>query len=410
MKRILSSIVPLAAVSIFAAACGFEHSASVLGPTAAAASTSTPNAGGSSGGTTSSSNSSMVGTWTSNALPAQPAPNTCGNFQYIVTSQTATTITGTFTALCSGGITLAGNGTGQLNGTAVTISVSGTATMPGGANCAISLSGNGTLEDNGNTLRVPFTGTTCQGPVTGIEVLRKPQVSAPEIGVLQQPTTTTPTPNQILTALRTRFTVNNVARSGPVGSVVYEFEVAHDEPFTKKFGGWNVPEQTNETALDLPIDLAWVNVYYWHVRAFDGAHTSPWSTTRSFATSNPPPPPPPPSWGGDPTVGCKTGDHQKLVECIHDHINPSRTVEGAFDVTKWVAWALRGEGAGLLIKNAGENITSWSGYSFAAARICYPDGHIYKVLTDVPSTNGASWQDNGFVERNLYVPAINPNR
>ena len=32
MKRILSSIVLLAAVSIFAAACGFEHSATVLGP------------------------------------------------------------------------------------------------------------------------------------------------------------------------------------------------------------------------------------------------------------------------------------------------------------------------------------------------------------------------------------------
>ena len=54
--------------------------------------------------------------------------------------------------------------------------------------------------------------------------------------------------------------------------------------------------------------------------------------------------------------------------------------------------------AGLLIKNGGENIVGWQGYSFAAARICYPDGHIFKVLTDVPSTNGPSWQDNGFVD------------
>ena len=52
---------------------------------------------------------------------------------------------------------------------------------------------------------------------------------------------------------------------------------------------------------------------------------------------------------------------------------------------------------------------SWKGYSFAAARICYPDGHIYKVLSDVPTTNGPSWQDNDFVDRSLYVPAINPD-
>ena len=72
---------------------------------------------------------------------------------------------------------------------------------------------------------------------------------------------------------------------------------------------------------------------------------------------------------------------------VHSRPRQSReTVEGAFEVTKRVAWALRGEGAGLLIKNGGENIVGWQGYSFAAARICYPDGHIYKVLTDVPST------------------------
>ena len=29
---------------------------------------------------------------------------------------------------------------------------------------------------------------------------------------------------------------------------------------------------------------------------------------------------------------------------------------------------------------------------------------------DVPTTNGPSWQDNGFVDRSLYVPAIDPNR
>jgi hypothetical protein len=30
------------------------------------------------------------------------------------------------------------------------------------------------------------------------------------------------------------------------------------------------------------------------------------------------------------------------------------------------------------------------------------------VLSDVPTTNGPSWQDNDFVDRSLYLPAIDP--
>jgi hypothetical protein len=52
---------------------------------------------------------------------------------------------------------------------------------------------------------------------------------------------------------------------------------------------------------------------------------------------------------------------------------------------------------------------SWKGRSFSASRICFPDGKIWKVLSDVPTTNGPSWQDNGFVDRSLYVPAIDPH-
>ena len=78
-------------------------------------------------------------------------------------------------------------------------------------------------------------------------------------------------------------------------------------------------------------------------------------------------------------------------------------------MTKRVAWLLRGEGVGLLIKTGGENIVSWQGYSFSASRVCYPDGHIYKVLTDVPTTNGPTWADNGFVDPSLYKTAIDPS-
>jgi len=61
-----------------------------------------------------------------------------------------------------------------------------------------------------------------------------------------------------------------------------------------------------------------------------------------------------------------------------------------------------------LIKTTGDNIVPWKGKIFSAARICYPDGHIWKVLSDVPTTNGPTWQDNDFVATSLYVPAIDP--
>jgi hypothetical protein len=84
------------------------------------------------------------------------------------------------------------------------------------------------------------------------------------------------------------------------------------------------------------------------------------------------------------------------------------SLTGGFEVTKRVAWALRHEGAGLLMKAGGENIVEWAGVSFSASRVCYPDGHLYKVLTDVPTTNGAQWLDNGFVDPSLYLPALDP--
>jgi hypothetical protein len=138
---------------------------------------------------------------------------------------------------------------------------------------------------------------------------------------------------------------------------------------------------------------------------------SPSGPTPSTTEPAPDPEPQQPAYD-DGAYGCTaggTGDHSKLVECIHSHVNPHNEYE-AFEVTKRVAWALRGEGAGLLIKTAGENIVPWKGYVFAAGRICYPDGHIFKVISDVGpgGANGPSWQDNGFVDTKLYLPALDP--
>lgn len=124
----------------------------------------------------------------------------------------------------------------------------------------------------------------------------------------------------------------------------------------------------------------------------------------------PPPPPPPP--GPEPWESCAAfiNDKPELVDCVHGYIQPGQSGTLAFEVTKRVAWLLRGEGGGLLIKNGGENIIGWQGYSFSISRICYPDGHIFKVITDAGDggSNGPGWADNEYVSPSLYVPAIEP--
>jgi hypothetical protein len=235
------------------------------------------------------------------------------------------------------------------------------------------------------------------------EVLPKPLLTAP--GPLS------PINNERVTARRPTFIISNSDRNASVGALHYDFQVALDQAFTQMITSGIVDEAGGQTTFTAPNDLPYDRVHYWRVKAFDNETTGPWAVTQTFRSSTAPVPVPGPSPspgipGNWESCGSTPGD--QLVQCVHAAVNPSRTVEGAFEVTKRVAWLLRGGGAGLLIKNGGENIVSWKGYSFAAARICYPDGHIYKVLSDVPSTNGPSWQDNDFVDRSLYVVAIDP--
>jgi hypothetical protein len=290
MKRLLRFLT-LAAASLIATACGYQHTTSVLVPTSVNT-PSTPNGTGPSGGTGpgagTQSTPSLVGTWASTSpAAALTNPGTCGNFQYQITSQNGSSIAGTFSGVCGGGLAFSGSATGQLNGTAVTLTAIGTASMPGVPTCAFSLSGNGAIEDNGNTLRVPFTGTTCLGPVSGTEVLHRPQPAVQtSIGA---PSPVSPTPNAHVDSVRPRFAVTNASRSGPAGALTYSIEVANDEAFTSQFATWSAGEQPNQTVFDLPRDLAYSSVYYWHVRASDSTTSGPWSRTLALATPNPPP-------------------------------------------------------------------------------------------------------------------------
>jgi hypothetical protein len=234
------------------------------------------------------------------------------------------------------------------------------------------------------------------------EVLPQAQLSAPAA--------VSPVNGERVASRRPTLTVSNANRNEAVGELSYHFQVATDQAFTQMVAAGSVAEGGGQTSFTLASDLATDRQHFWRVRATDVETTSAWALTQAFLTPlaivTPPPPPP-----GGGNCDALVGNKQALVECIHATIRPTDEVSG-FEVTKRVAWALRGEGAGLLIKNGGENIVSWQGYSFSAGRVCYPDGHIYKVLTDVGpgGANGPTWSDNEFVDRSLYVPAIDPSR
>jgi hypothetical protein len=99
----------------------------------------------------------------------------------------------------------------------------------------------------------------------------------------------------------------------------------------------------------------------------------------------------------------------EVVQRIREQIQP-RDEHGAFEVVKRVAWELRGEGAGLLLKPAGENIVNWRGQTFSAGRLCYPGGLVIKIITDVGpgGQNGAGWHQEDVVDAARYVPAMDP--
>lgn len=76
---------------------------------------------------------------------------------------------------------------------------------------------------------------------------------------------------------------------------------------------------------------------------------------------------------------------------------------GAFEITKHVAWQLKGEQAGLLVKTSGNNCQG-----FAVDIIMYPDGSIYDILTDSGASNGPSWNASDPVDPSRYHAAIDP--
>lgn len=149
MKHTLQLILCVAAVAV-SACIGFERQSTVAGPSAAGI-------------------GALMGNWTSSNII--PSPTACTDFKWTVDEQTATSARGAFSATCQGDLKLSGTAQGTLSGSLITWSAQGTGSAPGLTSCPIAL--NGTAEIGLDSVRVPYSGTTCLGPVSGTEILRR---------------------------------------------------------------------------------------------------------------------------------------------------------------------------------------------------------------------------------------------
>ena len=101
-------------------------------------------------------------------------------------------------------------------------------------------------------------------------------------------------------------------------------------------------------------------------------------------------------------------DHFLIVRRIHTAQRP--TGEPASNLAFLLALLAalpQDERAGLLRKDVGENIVFYApkNVSVSMGRICYPNGELRKVLTDVGpgGANGPAWNLDGSVNANLWI-------
>jgi hypothetical protein len=203
--------------------------------------------------------------------------------------------------------------------------------------------------------------------------------------------------------------------------VIWTLQVANDQAFSSIAATFIADENGGDKTIDENYSFLNNRTYFWRVQASDlgdSRAVSAWSATKSFATAYVAPAPPP---GGGGPIGngnwqsCGSTPGDTLVQCVRDAVYRQSTLQDAFAVTKRVAWLLRNQGYGLLIKNGGENVISWQGYSFSISRLSYFNGGLVKVLSDAGEGggNGATWDTSlfypGAVDPALYLPAINPD-
>jgi hypothetical protein len=155
---------------------------------------------------------------------------------------------------------------------------------------------------------------------SGFEIFPKPAVTAPG--------PVAPVNNEVTASASPVVRVSNATWVGPVGGLIYEFQLATDQAFTKLVAAGFAAESAGQTSFSSS-PLTGSSTIFWRARASDGETTSSWSGTQTFRTpAAPAPTPPPPSSGGGGNGGsCASSDGTFIVNCISAKY-PERLVAG----------------------------------------------------------------------------------
>ena len=112
---------------------------------------------------------SYIGTW--NGPTVAPVAQSCGSLQWKITSQTGNQASGDFSATCFDSVKLAGTMTATHSDSSIPWAATGTATK-GAATCPFNMTGTGTFQGTSNIV-VNYSGTSCNGPVSGTETIKR---------------------------------------------------------------------------------------------------------------------------------------------------------------------------------------------------------------------------------------------
>jgi hypothetical protein len=165
-------------IAMVAAGCTYENRTELLtptGPSGVPGPSSSTSSSGTSGGASSGSGttpaSAFGGAWGSSSIAGLPLGN-CADVKWLITEQSASSVSGTVTANCASGVKVAANLTGTIQSeNVINLVATGTLTAMG-LPCQVSLNGTGTRQP-GDTMKVDYSGTYCFGAVSGSETLRK---------------------------------------------------------------------------------------------------------------------------------------------------------------------------------------------------------------------------------------------
>jgi hypothetical protein len=168
------SLTGLLLASALTAGCAFENTTTLSTPTAPTGPSSIgggASTGNASSNTTTSPASAFSGAWGSSSIAGLPLGN-CADVKWVITAQTASSVSGTVAATCASGVSVTANLTGTMqNDSVIALAANGTLTAMG-LPCQFNLNGTGTRQA-GDTMKVDFNGTHCLGSVSGSETLRK---------------------------------------------------------------------------------------------------------------------------------------------------------------------------------------------------------------------------------------------